>query len=1622
MSRNYSLFYTIWSLLLVRIVFFIYGGLFLLFAQENALAQEIPKIVFDDTIENWIIDRFAGNTKVGASIFYQGAAREVGGIRRPELVCATPDGIYIASHEEAADNPNLYIVKNNMLRIVMDREGAIEGPIEMTQGGFPIWNTYDNTLYLTGPYCIRKVVIDQDGFRRVEVVAGTPNVPGSSDGPALSATFQWGRGWAAAQDGTIYWLETKALRKFANGVVSTVPLVRPETPGWLWNIPEGSHLLSSGEDANTLYISNYYDTSYGYSILKIDLTTNTVERIIGVDKDNPNAYNETDGPAITHAAFSGGARGVYTPTYNAILLDGADQTRYRWWKLDGDGWVRTIFGTLRPETIVKPFGIAELNSLGMEGEQFRIDASNIIGFKGYDTNGGVYISGAKELSGIWRAYDNTIGNSVTPVRTSQEGGNSKILITFINSSGQQLNTPIEITTKSTGVQAHPKVSYYNGVYMVVWNELRNGEQVDVLGVRISSDGKILDSSPLQIGTGPRTQTMPDITADDLGFMVVWHGFQESELFPKIYAARVDVDGTIGTATIIAEGASPQISWNDYEKKHIVVYHSTWNKDIRPTSNWLIMDSAKNVFPASVPYPWVYNGRDIVHHSVCAIPQASQGWAFVTDREAGNRWNRSVGIQRVINVVPDGSVAEDSPITNLPWLESENVTYELGGGAANWLDFSYESIGQWPYGANAAYPDGQYCIAVWSRYHIGGMSGYSLSNSDLYVSRVNRWDPVETSPVTVANEYVSERNPALAGNGNGSMVLIYEKLVDGAPQIVARPLKITSQINVGNEIPIMNSRGIQRGFPDIAFGESDTYLVTWQEGWYGENFSNSTFYPSTTNITYPMVYIIAPTSSSTVSGSVTVSANASVDAGVAGVQFKLDGNELGSEDTIAPYSITWDTTETLNGTYNIYAVARDFSNNHTISNPITVTVNNTYTYSTSFNSGDRVQVNIGDGSETNIKRTPSISALLLGTQSQKALGTIISGGISADGYYWWYVDFDSGDDGYIEEDFITKSISNESDTSSLIQDGGMTPEQISVFLPGEFSTTTTATMRYRIEGTNSWINGHDLLRIYPEYSTSDLVDEGFAWSIIDLSPGTAYEIEVTLHEGNETNKYTANMYTRSLPSVAGSPTKTIAAGTNIAQIQAVLDSALPGDVIQFSNGTYTVDDLKVRNSGTLEQPIYIRGERRESVILEDSTDYIIKLDKVSNIIIENMTLRGSGLDAGISPKSTGVLFWGDWNNMPPKENITIRNLSIVGVDRGIDVSNNGQYAKQMLVYDNNLIGNNKWNQDLYKYSGSGIPGGGDGTPDLDQNIFWNDDGIRLTGQGNAAFNNTISGFGDAMALENGFKSVGTHFYRNDIIMSGDDAIEIDYATRNVTIYDNRVQNSMTLASFDPIWGGPVIVARNIGINIGRQPYKMNNTNSGHFIYNNTVVIGENKYQWGWVQFDNGFQRNWGYQNNILIYKGSGNTLAMEPPQELIDFTHNSWYPNKSVWWTHSGGSYQNLYSAYTSLDTSIPVFSNSTQRHEADNISEPDPFITPITIGNDYHAQIITPYIPILSSNTAPKNSGTPITGITDGFSGPSPDRGAIISGRPIPIIGDRGYSVLTLAPPTGLHIYNGSNN
>jgi hypothetical protein len=147
-------------------------------------------------------------------------------------------------------------------------------------------------------------------------------------------------------------------------------------------------------------------------------------------------------------------------------------------------------------------------------------------------------------------------------------------------------------------------------------------------------------------------------------------------------------------------------------------------------------------------------------------------------------------------------------------------------------------------------------------------------------------------------------------------------------------------NVGSEVTqspysvSWNSTTVANGVRTISARARDTagntatssVIVTVQNGVPGDT-------------TPPAVSMSAPANGATVSGTVTVSAGASDNVAVVGVQFILDGSNLGAEDTSGPYSISWNTTSVANGSHTLRARARDAAGNTTTSATITVNVQN-----------------------------------------------------------------------------------------------------------------------------------------------------------------------------------------------------------------------------------------------------------------------------------------------------------------------------------------------------------------------------------------------------------------------------------------------------------------------------------------------------------------------------------------------------------------------------------------------------------------------------------------------------------------------------------------------------------
>lgn len=545
----------------------------------------------------------------------------------------------------------------------------------------------------------------------------------------------------------------------------------------------------------------------------------------------------------------------------------------------------------------------------------------------------------------------------------------------------------------------------------------------------------------------------------------------------------------------------------------------------------------------------------------------------------------------------------------------------------------------------------------------------------------------------------------------------------------------------------------------------------------------------------------------------------------------------------------------------------------------------------------------------------------------------------------------------------------------------TPEQVSIYCPTTraVASGTWVQVRYKASSTSSWSTAHPLLHVMPDWISTGApvpVVDAFAGSIFDLLPGTTYDVELTINEpGQSTVVLSGTRATRSLPAVAGTASVTATPADNLA---AKIASLVPGSVLLLSNGTYTVNALQLNVSGTVAQPIYIRGESQSGVIISDPTGTVLQVLGVSNVIIENLTIRGSTVDSGIASSSVGMAFWGGGG---AQQNITVRHVTIEGVDIGIK---SWSKVDGCLVYECTLNGNNPWSE---AYT---VPVG-----DIYARNTWNDDGICLPGTGNCAWNNTLHGFGDSFAVFDGVMSAAVFYYRNRIRMTGDDAFEGDYATRNVGWYDNYIANCATFLSLDPLWGGPFYAFRNVCINTLRGPFKFTDVNSGQLIYNNTFIRTDGTSTHGWQQANNGTQRGWAFRNNLFVYRGAGaSTVFLSSTVANLDFTHNAWWPDRSFTWNPGGGA--SLAAAQAGL-TDVGGLYTTLRRHSSDAIlASSQPFAEAIAIGPDHTTSYTAMQVPRLAAGSVGLGSGIALPGITDGFTGSAPDRGAIIGGRPLP--------------------------
>jgi hypothetical protein len=353
------------------------------------------------------------------------------------------------------------------------------------------------------------------------------------------------------------------------------------------------------------------------------------------------------------------------------------------------------------------------------------------------------------------------------------GGSARIHAARVDKTGKVLDPKgIEISHAKDGVQEAPRVAFGGGVFLVVWHDLRNGEDYDVLAARVSPEGNVLDPRPIEIAVAPRNQVLADVASDGRNFLVVWQGALE-EMHPwKVpqivfhkFARPVSASGAPGSAADLGRGPQPRLAWDG--ASYLLVFGTAGLDGMR-------LDAAGKPREESRQLVRPFKDSFI---SVTGAPD--KGWLVLNNRAVPDYWGwAGPGAIRAYLVLPEGTLDP----TVKPHIDADKAGN--WGKLANWLDVGGRRGNTWPYGESAVAWDGKKFVAVWQRHHLE--ANVEFVNSDLFASRLDGWKPLDTEGVIVAASEAEEKNPALASDGAGGLLCVYEKHEkDGKVLVVGR---------------------------------------------------------------------------------------------------------------------------------------------------------------------------------------------------------------------------------------------------------------------------------------------------------------------------------------------------------------------------------------------------------------------------------------------------------------------------------------------------------------------------------------------------------------------------------------------------------------------------------------------------------------------------------------------------------------------------------------------------------------------------------------------------------------------------------------------------------------------
>ncbi|UCF69255.1 MAG: right-handed parallel beta-helix repeat-containing protein [Acidobacteriota bacterium] len=567
--------------------------------------------------------------------------------------------------------------------------------------------------------------------------------------------------------------------------------------------------------------------------------------------------------------------------------------------------------------------------------------------------------------------------------------------------------------------------------------------------------------------------------------------------------------------------------------------------------------------------------------------------------------------------------------------------------------------------------------------------------------------------------------------------------------------------------------------------------------------------------------------------------------------------------------------------------------------------------------------------------------------------------------------------------------------------------------GDDNRNAVARVRFRRLGETDWDEGPEMLRIHGEPAGTDgfVCGNLFAGSLVDLESGTTYEVRVSLTDSDGifgVEEQRLEMTTRSPPTwdISGATLHvyTSCAGDVLSpcfnDIELAARSAQPGDLVLIHEGTYfEPNGLDLRflsdRATSASQPIVFRGVSRDAVVIDggvlpdaQNRTPFIRVEGTRHLHFERLRVSHAAT-AFEADNAVGLV---------------LRGLKIDQVSGGVRSEEQPTALdRDWYVVDNEIIG---WNPLWYPYS-------------TRENRF-SHTGIMFYGTGHVVERNSVGKFWDCIAHANTGAGLVTNetvdwqnpparsndVAYNELFECYDDGIEADYGFHNLRVISNRITNAHTALSAQPLYCGPVYFVRNTAFNIASNSFKFHNQPSGIEAYHNTFGVHDFalECQAGWI--------NGRLLNNLMLGDPQTSTWSVltgtvSHPRSVIDY--NGYTPTLGLtmfrWSREPFGAeiwrdYPDLPAFFDGegyeqhgIEVDYTIFENAWFPAGEGTTSAPD----------DVDLR--------LHDGVGAVDTGVPIAGFNDGFTGVAPDLGAHELGSVVPAYGPRPGAIVQPGEP-----------